>query len=295
MEMTVGMASAADKGHVLARNGEKTEEGKLDEILLRGLQSSSDEQAGTGSASGSTSTSTSTSANNYTVSKTGDSQRKVSVSVPSDETEGSSSSSSSRQADLSLQVRELINNNSELGSRLLSLLLVSSDNAKDIIEAVNRGDISKLRDLTEETTATTTKSETGTEPSDKVEPQPVKSKPQPIKSEPQPTTGPETTPQESAPSSARSVSPDNVDDPLWKQLEKRRKNTEASARFRIRKKQREKEKLEQLKQLTKDINAMYDTIDTLISENNYWKEKLQELNEIKSRELLDKIKKRSGL
>lgn len=40
---------------------------------------------------------------------------------------------------------------------------------------------------------------------------------------------------------------------------------------------------------------MYDTIDTLISENNYWKEKLQELNEIKSRELLDKIKKRSGL
>ena len=287
------MASAADKGHVLARNGEKTEEGKLDEILLRGLQSSSDEQAGTGSASASASASGSTSANNYTVSKTGDSQRKVSVSVPSDETEGSSSSSSSsssRQADLSLQVRELINNNSELGSRLLSLLLVSSDNAKDIIEAVNRGDISKLRDLTEETTATTTttKSETGTEPSDKVEPQPIKSKPQPTK-------GPETTPQESAPSSARSVSPDNVDDPLWKQLEKRRKNTEASARFRIRKKQREKEKLEQLKQLTKDINAMYDTIDTLISENNYWKEKLQELNEIKSRELLDKIKKRSGL
>ena len=283
------MASAADKGHVLARNGEKTEEGKLDEILLRGLQSSSDEQAGTGSASASASASGSTSANNYTVSKTGDSQRKVSVSVPSDETEGSSSSSS-RQADLSLQVRELINNNSELGSRLLSLLLVSSDNAKDIIEAVNRGDISKLRDLTEETTATTTttKSETGTEPSDKVEPQPIKSKPQPTK-------GPETTPQESAPSSARSVSPDNVDDPLWKQLEKRRKNTEASARFRIRKKQREKEKLEQLKQLTKDINAMYDTIDTLISENNYWKEKLQELNEIKSRELLDKIKKRSGL
>ncbi|KAL2706995.1 Transcriptional activator of sulfur metabolism [Kluyveromyces marxianus] len=287
--MTVGMASAANKGHVLARNGEKTEEGKLDEILLRGLQSSSDEQAGTGSASASASASGSTSANNYTVSKTGDSQRKVSVSVPSDETEGSSSSS--RQADLSLQVRELINNNSELGSRLLSLLLVSSDNAKDIIEAVNRGDISKLRDLTEETTATTTtttKSETGTEPSDKVEPQPIKSKPQPTK-------GPETTPQESAPSSARSVSPDNVDDPLWKQLEKRRKNTEASARFRIRKKQREKEKLEQLKQLTKDINAMYDTIDTLISENNYWKEKLQELNEIKSRELLDKIKKRSGL
>ena len=285
------MASAADKGHVLARNGEKTEEGKLDEILLRGLQSSSDEQAGTGSASASASASGSSSANNYTVSKTGDSQRKVSVSVPSDETEGSSSSSSSsRQADLSLQVRELINNNSELGSRLLSLLLVSSDNAKDIIEAVNRGDISKLRDLTEETTATTTttKSETGTEPSDKVEPQPIKSKPQPTK-------GPETTPQESAPSSARSVSPDNVDDPLWKQLEKRRKNTEASARFRIRKKQREKEKLEQLKQLTKDINAMYDTIDTLISENNYWKEKLQELNEIKSRELLDKIKKRSGL
>lgn len=283
------MASAADKGHVLARNGEKTEEGKLDEILLRGLQSSSDEQAGTGSASASASASGSTSANNYTVSKTGDSQRKVSVSVPSDETEGSSSSSS-RQADLSLQVRELINNNSELGSRLLSLLLVSSDNAKDIIEAVNRGDISKLRDLTEETTATTTttKSETGTEPSDKVEPQPIKSKPKPTK-------GPETTPQESAPSSARSVSPDNVDDPLWKQLEKRRKNTEASARFRIRKKQREKEKLEQLKQLTKDINAMYDTIDTLISENNYWKEKLQELNEIKSRELLDKIKKRSGL
>ena len=43
------------------------------------------------------------------------------------------------------------------------------------------------------------------------------------------------------------------------------------------------------------IRDRYDTIDTLIEENNYWKAKLEELNEIKSKELLANIKKRSGL
>lgn len=178
--------------------------------------------------------------------------------------------------DLSTQLQQLINNNSELGSRLLSLLLVSSGNAKDIINAVNKGDLSKLKGLTASAAAAAAAAAAA----------------------PGAPGAAAAAADADADADADAATESVVEDPeelRWKQLEKRRKNTEASARFRIRKKQREKEKLKQLEDLTNEITGMYDTIDTLIEENNYWKAKLEELNEIKSKELLANIKKRSGL
>lgn len=223
---------------------------------------------------------------NYTVSKADGKTRKVSVSVPNDrqqDTANTVAQFGKPGSDLSTQLHELINNNSELGSRLLSLLLVSSGNATDIINAVNNGDLSKLNGLTKisQPPPSLATSTTGNEKKTTT------------------TTTTNTTISDKQDSVGTDITKDDIaeedNDLIWKQLEKRRKNTEASARFRIRKKQREKEKFQQLRQLTKDINDMYDTIDSLISENSYWKKKLEELNEIKSKELLDNIKRRNGL
>lgn len=76
--------------------------------------------------------------------------------------------------------------------------------------------------------------------------------------------------------------------------EKRKKNTEASARFRIRKKQKEQERLNKLKELNIKITGLYKRIDVLLEENQHWKQKLEELNERKSREMLDRIRKRNA-
>lgn len=223
---------------------------------------------------------------NYTVSKADGKTRKVSVSVPNDrqqDTANAVAQFGKPGSDLSTQLHELINNNSELGSRLLSLLLVSSGNATAIINAVNNGDLSKLNGLTKisQPPPSLATSTTGNEKKTTT------------------TTTTNTTISDKQDSVGTDITKDDIaeedNDLIWKQLEKRRKNTEASARFRIRKKQREKEKFQQLRQLTKDINDMYDTIDSLISENSYWKKKLEELNEIKSKELLDNIKRRNGL
>lgn len=148
--------------------------------------------------------------------------------------------------DLSRQLHNLISSNSELGSRLLSLLLVSSGNAKEIISAVNKGDLDGLKKLNLKKSQLQRPKYTEKELQEfqKIE------------------------------------------------MEKRRKNTEASARFRIRKKQREHEKVEKLKQLHSQISELYVTIDKLLDENKFWKQKLEEVNEQKSKELLESIKKR---
>ncbi|QEU61731.1 Met28 [Kluyveromyces lactis] len=223
---------------------------------------------------------------NYTVSKADGKTRKVSVSVPNDQQQDTANAVAQfgkPGSDLSTQLHELINNNSELGSRLLSLLLVSSGNATDIINAVNNGDLSKLNGLTKTSQPSPSLATSTTGNEKKITT----------------TTTTTTTTSDKQDSVGTDITKDDTaedeNDLIWKQLEKRRKNTEASARFRIRKKQREKEKFQQLRQLTKDINDMYDTIDTLITENSYWKKKLEELNEIKSKELLDNIKRRNGL
>ncbi|SCV06001.1 LANO_0H19922g1_1 [Lachancea nothofagi CBS 11611] len=150
--------------------------------------------------------------------------------------------------DLSRQLHNLISSNSELGSRLLSLLLVSSGNAKEIICAVNKGDLDGLKKL------------------------------------------------DLKKSQLESQSPAYTEKELHEfkkvELEKRRKNTEASARFRVRKKQRQYEKAEKLKQLNAQISELYGTIDRLLDENKFWKDKLEDVNERKSREMLDGIKRR---
>lgn len=196
--------------------------------------------------------------------------------------------------DLSQQLQSLISNNSELGSRLLSLLLVSSGNAHEIIKAVNKGDLSGLRNLEltntvspSPTSSTATTAATGVATS----------------MAPATTTATSTSttafqiPNPEDLSSSRTLSPIYTEEQLSEfrkiELEKRRKNSEASARFRIRKKQREREKLVKLKQLNTQISELYSKIDRLLDENCFWKQKLDELNEKKSRELLDSIKRRS--
>lgn len=191
---------------------------------------------------------------NYTVRKDEDHRRKM--SIPSEESE---------KRELSTRLQEMINNNSELGSRLLSLLLVNSENAKSIIEAVNKGDFSdfdrlEVRQDGKDGADITEEGKKGSALEEKV-----------------------------------SEAKEDLEDVRKREEEKRRRNTEASARFRVRKKEKEKERLKQFELLIEDIGGMYDKIDGLVEENNYWKRRLEELNELRSRQLLDSIKRRSGI
>lgn len=75
--------------------------------------------------------------------------------------------------------------------------------------------------------------------------------------------------------------------------ERRRKNTEASQRFRIRKKQKNFENMNKLQNLNTQINKLRDRIEQLNKENEFWKAKLNDINEIKSLKLLNDIKRRN--
>ncbi|SCU78945.1 LAMI_0A06656g1_1 [Lachancea mirantina] len=147
--------------------------------------------------------------------------------------------------ELSRELQKLVSSNSELGSRLLSLLLVSTGNGKEIIQAVNGGG------------------------------------------------------SDGASSGAGGgATADYTEAELAEfrriEQEKKRKNTEASARFRVRKKQREQEKLATLKQLNNQISELYVTIDRLLDENKFLKLRLEEVNEKKSQALLDNLRRRHG-
>ncbi|EDO14492.1 hypothetical protein Kpol_250p1 [Vanderwaltozyma polyspora DSM 70294] len=76
-------------------------------------------------------------------------------------------------------------------------------------------------------------------------------------------------------------------------LEKRRRNTEASARFRLRRKQKYSESLAKLDSLNVEIKNLNLKIDELTEENKYWKNRLNRVNEMKSNELLYQIRKKS--
>lgn len=127
----------------------------------------------------------------------------------------------------------------ELGSQLLSLLLISSENSTDIINAINN----KATDV------------------------------------------PRSMP-------LRSVG-EELNEELLAKLEKRRKNAEASARFRVRRKQRNLEKLARMEQLKQTVNNLNCRIDDLLVENSFWKDKLETVNQLRSEKLLDKIKKKN--
>lgn len=150
------------------------------------------------------------------------------------------------------ELREMISGNSELGTKLLSLLLMNNGSAQEIATAV------QVRDSSLQA-AGVSRSRV---PRDALD-------------------GPAVLP---------AALPQEDEDLLRQQLEKRRKNTEASARFRLRRKQREREKILKLEQLHDQVNKLYVRINDLTKENDYWKNQLKEVNERKSRRLLDSIK-----
>ncbi|EWG90397.1 Met28p [Saccharomyces cerevisiae P301] len=158
---------------------------------------------------------------------------------------------------LSEHLQNLISSDSELGSRLLSLLLVSSGNAEELISMINNGqDVSQFKKLRE-----------------------------PRKGKVAATTA-VVVKEEEAP-----VSTSNELDKI--KQERRRKNTEASQRFRIRKKQKNFENMNKLQNLNTQINKLRDRIEQLNKENEFWKAKLSDINEIKSLKLLNDIKRRN--
>ncbi|KAH3898847.1 Met28p SCDLUD_005186 [Saccharomycodes ludwigii] len=74
---------------------------------------------------------------------------------------------------------------------------------------------------------------------------------------------------------------------------KRKKCVEASAKFRIRKKIKHKENLQKLTELSKQVNTLQSKILELVEDNKFWKEKLTYYNQLKSKELLESLKKQS--
>ena len=158
---------------------------------------------------------------------------------------------------LSEHLQSLISNDSELGSRLLSLLLVSSGNAEELIGMINSGqDVSQFKKLREPKRGKATATATA-----------------------------------AAAAAQEEEAPVNELDKI--KQERRRKNTEASQRFRVRKKQRNFENLNKLHGLNVQINKLRDRIAQLNKENEFWKAKLNDINEIKSQKLLNDIKRRN--
>lgn len=74
---------------------------------------------------------------------------------------------------------------------------------------------------------------------------------------------------------------------------KRRRNTAASARFRIKKKLKEKQMEEQTRQLQDKLSTLEKKLKTLEMENKCLKKLILEKNEKKNCDLLESIKKRS--
>lgn len=74
---------------------------------------------------------------------------------------------------------------------------------------------------------------------------------------------------------------------------KRKRNTAASARFRIKKKMKEKQMEQQASELRERLTALEKKLKTLEMENKCLKQLLIEKNEKKNSDLLDNIKKRS--
>lgn len=74
---------------------------------------------------------------------------------------------------------------------------------------------------------------------------------------------------------------------------KRKRNTAASARFRIKKKLKEKQMEEQAKELQDRLNTLEKRLKTLEMENKCLKQLILEKNEKKNDDLLESIKKRS--
>ena len=170
--------------------------------------------------------------------------------------------------DVSTVLQSLISNNSELSSRLLSLLLVNSGSGEEIIRAINSGsavtelDAALLRSLDVGGASAAAVVQAAT-----------------------------------AAASAKQPQSDSQSDPVAEELrreEKRRRNTEASARFRKRRREREQEKTLRLRTLQQQIAQLNDRVGALVDENAYWKRELKRINESKSEKMLKDIRQRAS-
>lgn len=174
--------------------------------------------------------------------------------------------------DVSTVLQSLISNNSELGSRLLSLLLVNSGSGEEIIRAINSGsavtelDAALLKSLDVSAGASAVVKAVATS------------------SVVNTTTNTSTSSEE-----------EQFSEQERREI-KRKKNTEASARFRKRRREREQEKTLRLRKLQQQIAKLNDRVGALVDENAYWKRELKRINESKSEKLLLDIRQRaSGL
>lgn len=207
---------------------------------------------------------------------------------------------------VSEHIKNMIMENSELGSRLVSLLLVNSGNADEIISSLNSN--KKLQLKTSARSGNRRKSGSVSKPQRGVYGRKASmdytyKKP----SDSLGTAGAAGAAAPAAPASATSsasasseeeedrVGDETADKLLLRTLEKRRKNSEASARFRNRKRQKREENLKKLEELNGHIDELNKKIDTLVEENTYWKTKLDDINEQKSKQLLEQIKKKNGI
>lgn len=73
---------------------------------------------------------------------------------------------------------------------------------------------------------------------------------------------------------------------------KRRKNSEASKRFRVRKRQLYNDNLNKLSILNGEINKLNLKLNYLIIENNYWKEQIISLNKLRINKYLNDLKEK---
>ncbi|AQZ09984.1 MET28 (YIR017C) [Zygosaccharomyces parabailii] len=202
----------------------------------------------------------------------------------------------SETVSVSQYLQDLISSNSELGSRLLSLLLVSSGNGKEIMDAINRGDLTSIRNLdlavdfkvpAGSQVAASQLAEQAEQASEQIAGQSAEH----VKSK---EDSQEFVAESPRGELASIQSNQQAEDGSYSQIDKRKRNTEASARFRVRKRQREHEKMNKLKELNIKVTQLYKRIDVLLEENQHWKQKLEELNERKSKEMLERIKRRNA-
>ncbi|KAL3232695.1 Transcriptional activator of sulfur metabolism MET28 [Nakaseomyces bracarensis] len=187
---------------------------------------------------------------------------------------------------ISEHIKNMILENTELGSRLVSLLLVNSGNADEIISSLNN-----TKKKPQSVSATSVRA--GNRRKSAV------SKPQHSKysrkSMDYTYKKPIATVSSNSEDEEDSIEDETTDSLLLRTLEKRRKNSEASARFRNRKKQKREENLKKLEELNGHIDELNKKVDTLLQENRFWKSKLDDINEQKSKQLLEQIKRKNGI
>lgn len=202
---------------------------------------------------------------------------------------------------VSEHIKNMILENSELGSRLVSLLLVNSGNADEIINTLNNTNTKKPQPQQQQQRKVGVVDDAAGRAGNRRKSGYI-TKPVLQQQSSRKNSLDYTYKKPSSVSFANTYGSDEdeqeeetADDLLLRTLEKLRKNSEASARFRNRKKQKREENLKKLEELNGHIDQLNKKIDKLLQENKYWKTKLDDINEQKSKQLLEQIKKKNGI